>query len=149
MRQSQERYRLIESVVTDGVWDVNFSSDECYWSPHWKSILGYADYELQSTRSTFLDLVHPDDKALVVQKRQEYLELGEDRCLTAEFRMRRKDGDYRWVLSRGTVVRDAEGHPLRMLGTITDIDDRKRAQALIAEGRENLDAPSAWPFLGT
>ena len=148
LRQSQERYRLIESVVTDGVWDVNFSSDECYWSPHWKSILGYADYELQSTRSTFLDLVHPDDKALVVQKRQEYLELGEDRCLTAEFRMRRKDGDYRWVLSRGTVVRDAEGHPLRMLGTITDIDDRKRAQALIAEGRDNLARAERMALLG-
>ncbi len=123
--RSQERYLLMEKAVNDGLWDWNMLTDEEYFSPHWKAIIGYHGDELAGHKSTFLKLIHPDDLTAVQAATRAHLEASEPYRI--EFRLRHKDGSYRWVLSRGEAVRDAGGRPTRMIGAIMDIHDRKKA----------------------
>jgi PAS domain S-box-containing protein len=143
---SQERYALVEAAVNDGIWDWNILTGEAYMSPRWKNILGYADEELPNLASSFFDRIHPDDKAAVAEANRAQLE--ENKPYTLDFRLRCKNGDYRWVNSRGQAVRDASGRPVRMLGITTDITDRKRAEASVAESHNNLERAEAMTRLG-
>jgi PAS domain S-box-containing protein len=146
LARSQERYRLVEAAVNDGIWDWNILTDEDYLSPRWKAILGYADDELPNVASSFFDLIHPDDKATVTEAVGAHLE--DNAPYALDLRLRCKDGGYRWVHSRGQVLRDAAGRPLRMLGTITDITERKQAEALVEESRDNLARAEMMALLG-
>lgn len=146
LAQSQERYQLVESAVNDGIFDRNLITGEIYLSPRWKGILGYANDELLSHTSAFSDRIHPNDKAAVIEAVRAHLEANKPYAL--DYRMRCKNGDYRWVHSRGKAVRDAAGRPVRMVGTITDISARKRAEALIEESRNNLARAEAMVLLG-
>jgi len=126
LRRSEERYRLAEHATHDGLWDWNLLTGEDYFSPRWKAILGYRDDEIANQRSAFLNLLHPDDQTRVDQATRGQMEKGNR--YEVEFRLRHRDGSYRWVLSRGEAVRNAEGHPIRMVGSITDITERKRME---------------------
>ena len=74
LRESQERYQLVESAVNDGLWDWDILTGHNYLSPRWKGILGYADDELPNVKSTFFNLVHPDDKATAIEATRAHLE---------------------------------------------------------------------------
>jgi PAS domain S-box-containing protein len=137
LRRSEERYALVEEATNDGVWDWNRITGEVYLSPRWKNILGYADDELQNTDAIFLDRLHPDDQPIVQQMR--ILPLEGDRPFSIEVRLRHKDGNYRWVLSRGKTIFDADGRPARRLGTITDVTDRTHAREKLREQVAMLD----------
>jgi PAS domain S-box-containing protein len=126
LRASQERYALAERAVNDGLWDWNLLTDEEYFSPRFKEIMGCRDDELPSQKSSFLKLVHPDDLARVQQVTREHLDQGQRYEL--EYRLQPKDGICRWVFSRGEAVRDAAGRPIRMVGSITDITERKQME---------------------
>jgi len=127
LRESQERYALAERATQDGLWDWNILTNEDYFSPRWKEIIGYRDDEIVNQRSTFLDLLHPDDQAVVKEVTRGQLEKGERYAV--EFRLRHKDGSYRWLLSRAEAVRDAAGRPVRLVGAVTDITGRKAMEA--------------------
>ncbi len=146
LKQSQERYQLVEAAVNDGIWDWNLLTDEDYFSSRWKGILGYAEDELPHTAATFFDLIHRDDKAAVSEAVQAHFE--KDQPYVLDFRLRHKDGDYRWVHSRGKAIRNSENRPIRMLGTITDITERKRSEALIEESLSDLARAEAMALLG-
>ena len=139
LAQSQERYRSIESAVNDGIYDQNLLTGETYLSRRWKGILGYADDEIANLESAFLDLVHPDDRAAIAEMAGEYLKSKENKSHTLDFRLRHKNGDYRWVHSRGMAFYDENG-PIRVLGAITDITDRKRAEEELARANRELEA---------
>ncbi len=138
LRKSEERMHLVLNAVNDGIWDWNPVTHESYHSPRWKGILGYADEELPNLDSSFFSLLHPDDKAAV------------DHAITNHFihrlpyrvetRLRHKDGSYRWILSRGQAVRDNAGQPMRMVGSITDISDRKQAEENLRALNEELES---------
>jgi PAS domain S-box-containing protein len=147
LAQSQERYTLVEAAVNDGLWDWNIQTGEAYMSPRWKNILGYADDELPNVASSFFDLLHPDDKAAMTEAVRADLEESKP-YPSLDIRLRCKTGDYRWVLSRGKVLRDASNSPVRMLGTITDISERKQAEALVEESRSNLARAETMALLG-
>ena len=146
LRLSQERYQLVETAVNDGIWDWNLLTDEDYLSTRWKSILGFAEDELPHSAATFFGLIHPDDKAAVSEALRAHLE--QDKPYALDFRLRHKDGDYRWVHSRGKVIRNSENRPVRMLGTITDITERKQSEALIEESLNDLGRAEAMALLG-
>jgi PAS domain S-box-containing protein len=146
LRQSQERYALVEAAVNDGIWDWDILSDSDYRSPRWKSILGYGDDEISVSADAFRALIHPDDRATVLQAAQAHLD--NDTPYNLEFRLRHKDGGYRWVHSRGKAIRDAAHRPVRMLGTMTDISDRKAAEVRAEENRANLERAEAMALLG-
>ena len=138
LRESEERYALVERAVNDGLWDWNLLTHEVYISPRWKEIVGYRDDELPNRESSFFDLIHPDDKTDVGEAVRSHLE--EDKRYAVEFRLRHKDGSYRCVLSRGEAVRDAAGRPVRMVGSITDITERKRAEEALIKAKEAAEA---------
>ncbi len=146
LQQSQERYTLVERAVNDGIWDRSFVTEECYHSPRWKSILGYGEHELPHTTASWRGLIHPDDKAAVAEALRAHLE-GNVPYAT-EYRLLHKDGSYCWVQSRGKAIRDAANRPIRMLGTMTDINERKQAEALVEESRNNLERAERMALLG-
>ncbi len=126
VRESRERYALTEHAVNDGLWDWNIITDEEYFSPRWLDIAGLKEGELPAHRSAFLNLLHPEDQARAGEVMRSHLE--ERQPYRVEFRVRHKDGGYRWVYSRSEALRDATGRPVRMVGSVTDISGRKQAE---------------------
>ena len=134
LRQSAERMQLVIDATNDGIWDWNILTHEDYFSPRWKEIVGCRDDELPNLDSVFFDLIHPDDKSLIAQAITQHFENHEP--FQAEIRLRHKDGSYRWVFTRGEAMRDANGRPVRMLGSVTDISDRKKVQEALENSLE-------------
>jgi PAS domain S-box-containing protein len=133
LRVSQERYSLAIDGVNDGIWDWNITSNEAYFSPRWKSMIGYEEHEIAGDFAEWEKLLHPDDYDRAKQVLKDYFE-GETHEYRLEHRLRQKDGSYRWILARGMCLRDQDGKPTRMSGSHTDISDNKHAE----EEREKL-----------
>lgn len=129
LRLREDRFRAAIQGANDGIWDWNLSTNETYFSPRWKTMLGYEDGELASAYREWESRLHPDDRDSVLAQLGRYLD-GKDERYDVEFRMRKKHGDYCWINARGSLVRDANGTPLRMAGSHTDITERKRIEAL-------------------
>jgi PAS domain S-box-containing protein len=146
MAQSHERYHLLESALNGGIWDRNLLTDDCYLSPRWKEILDFDDNDLPNSAATFFDLLHPDDKALMIEAFRAHVEDGKSYNLAT--RLRCKNGDYRWVNSRAKVIRDDGNRPIRMLGVMVDVTERKKAEAEMAESRDNLARAEQMARLG-
>ncbi|ACZ19603.1 PAS/PAC sensor hybrid histidine kinase [Thermanaerovibrio acidaminovorans DSM 6589] len=137
LRRANERLDLVIRGTNDGIYDWDFASGSLYLSPRWKQILGYQDNELENSHETFVRLLHPDDRPRVEEYLGLYLE-GRVRNYSIEFRMIHKDGSVRWILSKGTAVRDRDGRPIRMAGSHSDITDRKMAEEELIRRAEIL-----------
>jgi diguanylate cyclase (GGDEF)-like protein/PAS domain S-box-containing protein len=125
---SEERFTLAMRGASDGLWDWDLETDEVYYSPRWKSMLGYDDSELENKLNTGLKMVHPDNKGFVLKKVQEYLS-GEADSFEVEMRMLHKDGHEIYVRSRAfKVTRDSNLIPIRLIGTHVDITRQKKAE---------------------
>ncbi|MBF0327607.1 MAG: PAS domain-containing protein [Nitrospirae bacterium] len=129
---SEERFRLAMAGANDGLWDWNLLTNHVYYSPRWKSMLGYAEDELESHIDTWKSVVHPDDMEPTLSLVSDFLE-GRAVKYEIEFRLRHKDGQYLNILSRATVVRADDGKPLRLVGTHVDITERKKAEQQITQ----------------
>lgn len=127
LKESQERFALAVQGASDGIWDWNLITDETYFSPRWKSMLGYEEHEIENTFLGWRELLHPEDQARALEAIQNYLS-GHTTTYELEHRLRHKDGTYRWILARGVVQRDAQGKPLRMAGSHVDLTSRKLAE---------------------
>lgn len=127
LRESRERYEIAIAGSNDGIWDWKIEANEMFFSARWKEMLGYTDADLPNAYASFEPLIHPEDRVDTLGALKEYLD-NKRPSYELEFRMRHKDGTYRWILSRGAALRDGEGKPLRMAGSHTDITNRKRAQ---------------------
>jgi PAS domain S-box-containing protein len=127
LQESQERLQLIFDGINDGIWDWNLRDNHLFLSATWKAQLGYADAELANCFTTFEQLIHADDKARVKAYLDAYLK-GQESVYQVELRLRHKDGSYRWIMARGQCLRDAQGTLYRMLGSHTDISERKHLQ---------------------
>lgn len=126
---SEERFSLAMRGANDGLWDWNLETDDVYYSPRWKSMLGYEESELENNLNTWASLVHPDDKVIALEKVQDYFD-GRNDSFEVEMRMRHKDGHEVFVLSRAILVtRGSDGKPVRLVGTHVDITERKKAEA--------------------
>lgn len=139
LRLSQERYALVVQGANDGIWDWDVASDSIYFSPRWKSIIGYAEHEIDNDVSEWMDRIHPDDKDRVLRVNRECRDGVRDQ-FEIEYRLRHRDGSYRWILGRGTGVRDDSGRAYRMAGTHSDITGRKRATNELARSNRLLRA---------
>ncbi|GAA4339165.1 hypothetical protein GCM10023144_37080 [Pigmentiphaga soli] len=129
LRADGSRMALAIADSGTGIWDRDVAADEIHYSAGWKAILGYAEWELGTKMADAYVRVHPDDLAYVTATMQAHFD-GQTPVYEVEHRLRCKDGSYKWVSSRGKVVaRDAEGRALRMIGTTTDITERKRIEA--------------------
>ena len=136
---SEERFSLAMRGANDGLWDWNLETDEVYYSPRWKSMLGYAENDLKNDIKTWANLVHPDDKDIVLEKVQDYIH-GRKNSFEVEMRMRHKDGHEVFVLSRAFLVtRESDNKAVRLVGTHVDITERKNAEAFDSKYAEILE----------
>ncbi len=131
LHASEDRWKFALEGAGDGVWDWNMETDEVFRSARWKEIYGYSDSEMNSSATDGRTLIHPEDAARALADTQAYLE-GKKETFVSEFRLRCKDGSWKWTLSRGMVIsRGEDGRPLRMIGTHTDISERKHSEAQV------------------
>lgn len=136
---SEERFSLAMRGANDGLWDWNLETDEVYYSPRWKNMLGYEENELENKLDSWARLVHADDKDSVLKKVQDYLE-GQTHAFEVEMRMHHKDGREVFVLSRAFLVtRESDGKPVRLVGTHVDITERKKAEAFDSQNNKILE----------
>ncbi len=127
LEQSEERFELAVNGSKDGIWDWNIETNEVYFSPRWKGMLGYEDHELENRYEVWKERIHPDDLEGAEEALEGYL-AGRLPDYELEHRMLHKDGSYRWVLTRGASVRDEGSVPYRMSGSNTDITERKELE---------------------
>jgi diguanylate cyclase (GGDEF)-like protein/PAS domain S-box-containing protein len=129
LQESEERYALAVRGANDGVWDWNLVTDEVYWSPRWKAMLGYDESEIPSTSAAWLSRVHDDDLARVGNALETHL-ARDAGLFESEHRLRHKSGTYRWVRCRGAAVRNVQGKATRLAGSMTDITEDKVLDAV-------------------
>ncbi len=127
LHETQQRLSLILRGADVGLWDWNLASNEVDYSAEWKSQLGYLPHEIAHRYEEWESRVHPDDLAPTLERVCKALETPATEY-KSEFRMRHKDGSWRWLLALGSVYRDHQGQPARLLGVHIDITDRKRAE---------------------
>jgi PAS domain S-box-containing protein len=139
LRESEQRWKLALDSTGDGLWDWNLESGHETFSPAFLARYGYSAEEATQNAELFDQRTHPDDHAAMLRARELHLS-GRSPRYENEHRIRCKDGSWRWVLARGVVIqRDPAGRPLRMIGTHTDITERKNAEAMRAE-RDRAEA---------
>jgi PAS domain S-box-containing protein len=127
LRESVERLRLAAQASNVGLWDWDLLTNHVVFSREWKSQLGYEDDEIRSHVTEWEQRLHPDDAATTRRALEAYMS-GDQSEYAVEFRMRHKDGSWRWIYARGEVQRDSAGRPTRMLGCHVDVTERKRAE---------------------
>jgi len=144
LHEAEGRWKLALESTGDGVWDWDIATGVERISRRCKEMYGYADDEMSDHPDDLDRLTHPQDKAAMLQDRQNHLD-GLTPTYQNEHRIRCRDGSWKWILSRGMVIsRDAQGHPTRMIGTHTDITKRKTAEALVWQ-QANFDALTGLP----
>ncbi|VTT96339.1 sensory box protein : PAS domain S-box OS=Thiocystis violascens (strain ATCC 17096 / DSM 198 / 6111) GN=Thivi_3000 PE=4 SV=1: MASE1: PAS_4: PAS_4: PAS_3: PAS_3: PAS_3: PAS_3: PAS_3: PAS_4: HisKA: HATPase_c: Response_reg [Gemmataceae bacterium] len=136
VRESEHRLRLAMEAAATGLWEWDVTTNAVTWSPECYPIHGLRDGEFDGTAAGFDRLLHPDDRDRVwatvraaVDDRTKY---------ECEFRVVRPDGDVRWVANVGRAVGDEQGRPVRMVGTLTDITERKQTEQQLRESEERL-----------
>lgn len=139
LQESEARWAFAVEGAGDGVWDWDMSSGHMLLSQLYEAMLGYDEHELPQTIEAWIQSVHPDDLARVQANLQDYLS-GKTPSYVVELRLQCKDGSYKWMLCRGTVVeRDAGGKPVRMIGIHSDIDMRKQNERQLELFREMVE----------
>lgn len=137
LRESEERLALVLAGTNDGWWDWNLETGEMYFSPRWWQIAGYAPGELPATQETWRRLAHPDDAERVNQAYLAALRGGAGH-FAVESRRKHKDGRWVTVLTRGKVLVDVSGKPVRIAGTTTDLTERERDAAALLRSEERF-----------
>jgi diguanylate cyclase (GGDEF)-like protein/PAS domain S-box-containing protein len=133
LRDSEQRWQFALEGARDGVWDWNLVTNEVYFSPQWKRMLGFEEHEIAGSLEEWDKRVHPDDKARAYADIEKHLK-GEAPYYQNEHRVLCKDGSYKWILDRGMIVdRGPDGKPTRMIGTHTDMTERRQAEETIRE----------------
>jgi PAS domain S-box-containing protein len=130
LKQSEMRYKLAMKGAKDGLWEWNIITDVVYFSPRWKSMLGYEDSEIKNNIATWTHLIHPDDRASCFKTIDEYMGDASD-SFEMEFRMKHRDGHYVAIRSRGFGRRSKYGEIETIVGTNTDISQVKEAEERI------------------
>jgi PAS domain S-box-containing protein len=149
LRETGERYTLAVGGASDGMWEWNIGSDTSYFSPRWKSMLGYAEHEIGGSIDEWRSRIHPEDRPRVEAALHAHLE-GHSPRFEDEHRLRHKDGGWRWVLARAAAVRHASGRAYRVVGLNLDISARRQAQEVLtelADGLHGLQGEEAYTAL--
>ena len=148
LRESQERYTLATHAARVGVWDWNVQTNEFYLDKNVKEILGYRDSEIPNEIDVWSEYVHPEDKQSVMETFQAHID-GKIPEFVFEHRMIHKDGSVRWIMARGTAMRNAQGNPIRVIGTDTDITALKQTEEEKKKLEEQVQQAQRLEAIGT
>ncbi len=138
LRISEERFRLLAKATNDAIWDWNLETNDRWWNEGLFTLFGFRPEEVEPGAISWKSRVHPEDRERVVGTIHEVIDEGRATWVD-EYRFLRKDGSYAYVLDRGYVIRDNTGRPVRMIGGMTDLSERRRAEEQIAEQAALLD----------
>ena len=139
LQESERRLKIALDASNTGLWDWNPSTGIAHFSEHWLGMIGYRPGDLPETGETWLGLLHPEDRARVLDHLEAHL-AGRSPVYEAEFRLRHRNGQWVWVLSAGKVTETAEdGTPVRVTGIHKNISDSKKAQQDLAAAKEDAD----------
>jgi PAS domain S-box-containing protein len=136
-RASEERLSFAIQGTNDGLWDWNMVTNEVWYSPRYKAMLGFSDEELPDQLSSFEDHLHPDDAESTWDAVDQHLK--ESAEYDVEHRLKTKSGEWKWVRARGAVTRDTDGKPVRMSGSMQDISEIKRFQTELQNTKFELE----------
>ena len=132
LRVSEARWEFALDGAGEGVWDMDTEKNTLFYSPRWKRMLGYEPDELPGDLGEWAKRLHPEEKNRVIQRLVSFIRNRDQDNYTLEYRLQTKSGNYAWILDRGKVIsRNADGIPLRIIGTHTDISERKQAEDAI------------------
>jgi PAS domain S-box-containing protein len=135
LRESEERFHIAAETSNDIVYESDMQHS-IQWFGKIDEMLGYGPGEFPRTMEAWADSIHPQDRERVMAAVQAYLD--ERLPYVIEYRIRRKDGAYQWWAARGAATRTPDGHPVRWIGTITDITERKRAEEKLTESEQRF-----------
>ncbi|WP_124976349.1 ATP-binding protein, partial [Aphanothece sacrum] len=135
LRDNETRYDLAISGTNYGIWDWDLATNYVYYSPVWMKILGYETEPLPYLFTTWSEKVHPDDFEGVIKNIQEHL-AGKTELYENFHRLKHRDGYYIWVEAKGKCLRNEQGIATRLVGTITDITQKKQAEEDLKAAKE-------------
>jgi PAS domain S-box-containing protein len=136
LKASQELWQFALEGAGDGVWEYNFQSKKVFFSKQYKRMLGYQEEEFSNNPNEWMSRIHPEDLPMILKTDEAYY-AGEINSHQREYRILHKNGDYIWVLDRGMLVnRTPEGFPERIIGTHSDVTDRKRSEQALSNKEE-------------
>lgn len=138
VRESEERFRVVARATTDAIWDWDLRRDEIWWGEGLEMTFGATGGAVPRTNDNRSERIHPEDRERIRQEMTEVIE-GSEEDWQGEYRFRRGDGGYAWVVDRAFVIRDGEGRAVRMVGGMSDETHEMEAQRRIREQAELLD----------
>lgn len=138
LRESEQRWNLVLQGNNDGIWDWNITTNQTFRSPRFMEIMGYEADALGSSNEQWVARICPDDLDRVIAANRDYLSRKVP-YYAVEYRLRCKDGNYKWVLSRGQAQWDEAGNPVRMVGSMSDITERKQAEIALYQLNAELE----------
>ncbi len=130
LREHEERYALAVRAANDGLWEWDIPSGGMYFSPRWTGMLGFAEHDIKNHIEAWKNQIHPEDRAAVEQALNTHLE-GKSARFESQHRAMHRDTSFRWILSRGTALRHANGKAYRMIGLDTDITQYRRMEEIL------------------
>ena len=139
LRNSEERLRLVAKASNDAIWDLDLITEDLTWSEQFATLFGYRQTDIEPGMASWNNRVHPDDKQWVLNSIHGLIDRGGD-VWAEEYRFRRGDGSYAYVLDRGYVVHDNLGTPVRMIGSVMDLTERKQIELTLSKKYDQLQA---------
>jgi PAS domain S-box-containing protein len=138
LQRAEARWQFALEGGEHGVWEWNAQTNEVYFSRGWKTMLGYANSEISNVLPEWQSRVHPDDLDATLRTLGQYSN-GAIEHYSCEYRLRCKDGSYKWILDRGSAIsRAADGKPLQVIGTHTDITARKQTETALRDSEQKF-----------
>lgn len=147
LRQSKERFERALQGSSNGLWEWNIEAGEVWYAPRFRELLGYSDDEFPNELISWERRLHPDDKSETLLALENHLK--KDEGFDVEYRLLTKAGEYRWFHARGVAIRNPNGQPYLMAGSIQDIHDRKQAQDSLRDRDEQLRHVQKLEAVGT
>lgn len=138
LRESDLRFSVAIDGTEAGIWDWDMIENRVVFSERWKSMLGYEDSEVENSFDGWKNLWHPDDARYIESSISDYRE-GKSSKYEIIYRCRHKNGTWRWIMTRGKLLRDPSGQPCRWIGTNIDISDLRMAQAELVATKEQFE----------
>ena len=142
LRDSEERYRLVSRATNEVIWDWHLPSDVLLWNEAVEQVFGHKLDHIPPLIEWWYEHIHPDDRERVIEAIQNVVEGGGGESWRDEYRFRRADESYATVFDRGFLQRDERGRPMRMIGSMLDLTERRHAEEELRQAKEQAEAAS-------